>query len=343
MISLKDNFFRVIDYLRVSVTDRCNLRCVYCMPSAGVEQFHHEDILSYEEIIRIVRIAAGLGVRKVRLTGGEPLTRKNIAFLIAGIRKISGIEDLSLTTNGVLLVQQAATLADAGLDRVNVSIDSFRPERFREITRGGDLDAVLRGLEAARKAGLSPVKINMVPVRGINDDEIVDFARMTMESDCDVRFIEFMPAGSQGLWGPEKYISTCEMKEIIQGIGPLLPVRVRKNGPSKYFRIEGARGVVGFISALTHHFCSECNRLRLTAEGKLRPCLFSETEIDLRSSLRSGAADEEIERLLRLSVEIKPKEHNLQGQGAEGSDPASIPVSGPQPRAGRRPMSRIGG
>lgn len=350
MTGLKDSFFRVIDYLRISVTDRCNLRCVYCMPSEGVAPFHHDDILSYEEIIRIVRIAAGLGVKKVRLTGGEPLTRKNIAFLVSGIKKISGIEDLSLTTNGMLLRQHAATLADAGLDRVNVSIDSFRAERFREITRGGDLETVLCGIEAARKAGLSPVKINMVPVRGINDDEIEDFARMTLGSDCDVRFIEFMPSGPEGLWGPEKYISTDEMQEIIQRIAPLSPVRVRKNGPSKYYRLEGAKGVVGFISALTHHFCSECNRLRLTAEGKLRPCLFSETEIDLRSSLRSGTADEEIERLLRLSIEIKPKEHYLRGQeggagedGPQTSKKAEYPLPGPQFPAGKRPMSRIGG
>ncbi|MGC2062575.1 MAG: GTP 3',8-cyclase MoaA [Thermodesulfovibrionales bacterium] len=343
MITLKDSFFRVIDYLRISVTDRCNLRCVYCMPAEGVALFHHGDILSYEEIIRIARIAAGLGVRKVRLTGGEPLTRKNIAFLVSEIKKISGIEDLSLTTNGVLLAQQAATLADAGLDRVNISIDSFRAERFREITRGGDLAAVLRGLDAARKAGLSPVKINMVPVRGINEDEIEAFARMTLDSDCHVRFIEFMPSGTEGLWGPEKYISTDEMKELIQRIAPLSPVRVRKNGPSKYYRLEGARGVIGFISALTHHFCSECNRLRLTAEGKLRPCLFSETEIDLRSSLRSGAADKEIERLLRLSIEIKPKEHNLQGQGSGERETAGCPDFSSQSAAAKRPMSRIGG
>lgn len=341
MTPLKDSFLRVIDYLRISVTDRCNLRCVYCMPAEGVTPFHHDDVLSYEEIIRVVRVAAGLGVRKVRLTGGEPLTRKNIAFLVAGIKNISGIEDLSLTTNGVLLAQQAAELAAAGLDRVNVSIDSFRPERFREITRGGNLEAVLQGLDEARKAGLSPIKINMVPVRDINDDEIEAFAKMTLDSDCHVRFIEFMPAGSGCLWGPEKYISTDEMKERIRQLAPLLPIRIRRNGPSKYYRLEGARGVIGFISALTHHFCSECNRLRLTSEGKLRPCLFSETEIDLRSALRSGAPDEELARLLRLSIEIKPKEHNLQETG--GRQASGYQLSGAQAGAGKRPMSRIGG
>src|SRR5512135_2196430 len=175
MTRLKDNFFRVIDYLRVSVTDRCNLRCMYCMPPDGVVPSEHKDILTYEEIVRIVKIGAGLGVRKVRLTGGEPLTRKNISFLIASIKKIPGIKNLSLTTNGILLEKYAQEIAAAGLDRVNISIDSFDPDRYRRITRGGDLDAALRGLSAAEKAGLRPLKINMVPIRGVNDDEIVDF------------------------------------------------------------------------------------------------------------------------------------------------------------------------
>lgn len=340
MITLKDNFFRVIDYLRLSVTDRCNLRCIYCMPAEGIQPFGHSDILSYEEIVRIVRVAAELGVRKVRITGGEPLTRKNLPFLISEIRKISGIEDLSMTTNGILLERHAQELADAGLNRVNISLDSFNPERYREITRGGDLDAVLRGLEAARKAGLAPIKINMVPVRGINEDEIEAFAKMTLDSDCHVRFIEFMPSGTAESWGPEKYITTGEMQEIIGKIAPLEPVRVRKNGPSKYFRLQGARGVIGFISALSHHFCRECNRLRLTPEGKLRPCLFSETEIDLRSPIRTGASDDEIARLLRLSIAVKPEGHTINSTSAAGK---ASPCSGQAAPEQKRPMSRIGG
>jgi len=342
MTTLRDGFLRVIDYLRISVTDRCNLRCIYCMPPEGIEPFHHGDILSYEEILRIVRVGAGLGVRKVRLTGGEPLTRKDLAFLVSGIREIKGIEDLSLTTNGILLQKHAAELASAGLDRVNISIDSFRPERFREITRGGDLEAVLRGVDAAKKAGLLPVKINMVPLRGVNDDEIGDFARLTIDSDCHVRFIEFMPSGTAGIWGPEKYIPTSELQAAISRISPLSPVRLRRNGPSKYFRFEGAKGVIGFISALSHHFCSECNRLRLTAEGKIRPCLFSETEIDLRAAIRGGDADNEVERLLRLAIEIKPKEHNLRGEGSEVNKSAHCSGLIAQ-NVPRRPMSRIGG
>ena len=337
MSSLQDSFARVIDYLRISITDKCNLRCIYCMPSDGVAPARHADILNYEEIIRIATIAARLGVRKIRLTGGEPLVRKNIAFLVSSLRTIPGIEDLSLTTNGILLGQHAQTLADAGLDRVNISIDSFRPDRYREITRGGNLDAVLRGIQAAELAGLRPLKINMVPMRGMNEDEILDFARITIDTERHVRFIECMPAGSVSFWSPQKYMTTDEIKNIIETLGPLSPMRVRKNGPSKYYRLEGAKGVIGFISALTHHFCSDCNRLRLTSDGKLRPCLFSETEIDLRSALRSGASDLEIERLLKLSIEVKPKEHNLD------SSASALTPSFLGPHAVKRPMSRIGG
>jgi cyclic pyranopterin phosphate synthase len=339
MNALRDNFSRVIDYLRLSVTDRCNLRCIYCMPPEGVPVLGHRDILSYEEISRIVTVAAGLGVRKVRLTGGEPLCRKDLPFLVSSIRKIRGIEDLSLTTNGTLLEGCAQVLADAGLDRVNISIDSLRPETYAKMTRGGSLDAALRGLAAADKAGLRPVKINMVPVRGINEDEIVEFAKITVDSDCHVRFIEFMPSADVDFWSPEKYITTDEIKGIIEAISPLEPVRVRKNGPSKYFRLRGAKGVIGFISALTHHFCGDCNRLRLTSDGKLRPCLFSETEIDLLSPLRSGAGDSEIERLLRLSVQIKPEGHTVGSR----DDKRSVPELLSPGRRRKRPMSRIGG
>ncbi|MBI5641543.1 MAG: GTP 3',8-cyclase MoaA [Nitrospirae bacterium] len=341
---MQDSFSRVIDYLRLSITDRCNLRCLYCMPSEGVLPLQHGDILSYEEIIRIVEIAARLGVKKVRLTGGEPLTRRNITFLISSIKKIPGIEDLSMTTNGLLLEKYAQEIAEAGLDRVNVSIDSFKPERYREITRKGSLETVKSGLVAAEKAGLKPIKINMVPIRGLNDDEIMDFARLTLTTEYHVRFIECMPSGDIDFWSPDRYITTDELKHAIEAISPLTPVRMRKHGPSKYYRLSGAKGVIGFISALTHHFCEDCNRLRLTADGKLRPCLFSETEIDLKSSLRSGAPDEEIERLLMLSIQIKPEGHSLGGEkesrflSMKGN---MMPETAHSPE--KRPMSRIGG
>ena len=337
MKGLTDRFRRRIDYMRISVTDRCNLRCVYCMPPEGLSPIEHREILRYEEIVRVIRVAAGMGVRKIRVTGGEPLVRKNIPHLIRLIRGIDGISDLSLTTNGALLEKYAAELAAAGLDRVNISLDSLKSERYRKVTRGGDIEAVFRGIEAVRKAGLFPIKINMVPIRGLNDDEITDFARMTMYSPHQVRFIEFMPIGRQRLWKPENFMSVAEIRTIVEQIGHLNPVKLRKAGPARYFKFDGAAGVIGFISPLSNHFCGECSRLRLTADGKLRPCLFSETEIDLKPALRSEAPDSEIERLIRLSIEVKPEGHNIRLQ-----DVYLERLTGSKRVCGR-PMSKIGG
>ena len=325
---MNDPFGRTIDYLRISVTDRCNLRCIYCMPSEGVRPTRFKEILSYEEIIRIASIASSLGVRKVRITGGEPLARKNITYLISSLKCIKGIDNISLTTNGVLLEKYADEIAQAGLNRVNVSLDSLKPDRYAEITRGGDINVVLRGIDRAEKAGLTPVKINMVAIRGFNDNEMENFARITLEKPYQVRFIEFMPLGAKEIWSPEKYIPINEIKSIAERVAPLMPVRLRKSGPARYFRFEGAAGVVGFINAISHQFCDECNRLRLTADGKLRPCLFSETEIDLKTPIRSGASDPEIERLIKLAIEIKPASHDITCEGKFQS---------------LRPMSKIGG
>ncbi len=311
MSLIKDKYERTIDYLRISIIDRCNLRCIYCMPSDGIRHIEHKDILSYEEIIRIVRIAAGIGVRKIRLTGGEPLIRKNLPYLVSSINNIQGIEDVSLTTNGLLLQKYACELAAAGLRRVNVSLDSLLPERYREITRGGNINDVLNGIKEAENAGLLPVKINMVPIRGFNDDEIEEFARLTIKKQYHVRFIEFMPIGSREIWSREKYISSEELRQRVSEVAPLMPLKIRRSGPARYYGFENAPGCIGFISPITHHFCNTCNRLRLTSDGKLRPCLFSETEIDLKSALRNGASDEEVERLLRLAVEIKPEGHSI--------------------------------
>lgn len=337
MDRLKDNFQRTIDYMRISITDRCNLRCIYCMPSGGLAPIEHKEILHYEEIIRVLKVAVKTGVRKIRITGGEPLIRKNVTHLVRSIKDIDGIRDLSLTTNGVFLGQYAEELAEAGLDRVNVSLDSLRPERYREITRGGDINSVLRGIEAAEKAGLSPIKINMVPIRGLNDDEIEDFARMTLKYPYQIRFIELMPFCAQGMWKPEKFISAEEIKCIVEKIGPLAPVEFKKSGPARYVRFDSACGVLGFISPISNHFCKECNRLRLTADGKLRPCLFSETEIDLKPALRSDNSDHEIERLLKLSIEIKPQGHNL------GTPNAELQSLMNAKQGYSRPMSKIGG
>jgi len=321
------------------------------MPAEGVSREMHGDILRYEEIIRVIKVAARLGVSKIRLTGGEPLTRRNIALLISLIKNIQGIKDLSMTTNGILLEKYAHQVADAGLDRINVSLDSLREERYRQITRGGELSSVLKGIDAAVQAGLKPVKINMVPIRGFNDDEILSFAEMTLNTEYQVRFIECMPSSNVDFWSPAKYMTTDEIKKIIEPLGPLTPVRVRKKGPSKYFRFKGAKGVLGFISALTHHFCHDCNRLRLTADGKLRPCLFSETEIDLRSALRRSTSDDEIERLLRLSIAVKPDGHRIGSRqnipvrdvaGAMTDDSEELrPLFNDTIQ--KRPMSKIGG
>lgn len=304
------------------------------MPSRGIIFLRHGEILGYEEIIRIVQIAANMGVRKIRITGGEPLVRKNITHLIKRIKNIEGINDLSLTTNGILLDQYAEALIYAGLDRVNISLDSLKPDRYKEITRGGDINSVLRGIESAEKAGFIPIKINMVPIRGVNDDEIEEFAKLTLKTSYQVRFIEFMPFGTPGLWGHERFISAEEIKSIIENIAPITPVKLRKSGPARYFKLDGGAGMIGFISPLSNHFCRECNRLRLTADGKLRPCLFSETEIDLKTPLRNNATDKEIERLIRLSIALKPEGHNIRIQNTEHRT---------QNTERKRPMSKIGG
>ncbi|MEW6584879.1 MAG: GTP 3',8-cyclase MoaA [Nitrospirota bacterium] len=337
MNGLKDNFDRTIDYLRISITDRCNLRCIYCMPSGGIVPMEHKEILRYEEIIRVLRIAAAMGVKRVRITGGEPLIRRNVSGFVRLVREIPGIRDVSLTTNGILLERFAEDLARAGLNRVNVSLDSLRPEKYREITRGGDLDAVLRGISAAEKAGLVPIKINVVPVRGVNDDEIEEFAKLTFKVPYQIRFIEFMPFGVQDIWTPERFLSVDEIRTRVEKVGTLVAAHMKKSGPARYFRFEGAAGVVGFISPLSHHFCGECNRLRLTADGKLRPCLFSETEIDLKPALRGGMPDDEIQRLLSLSISVKPKGHNIAIQEGDLEGLAR------HMKCRKRPMSKIGG
>lgn len=328
MQPIQDRYKRIIDYMRISVTDRCNLRCMYCMPSEGLKLTAHKEILQYEEIVRIVSVAAMLGVKKIRITGGEPLIRENLSFLIASIHHINGIDDISLTTNGLLLKMHIRQLAAAGLNRINVSLDSLTADKYREITRGGDINTVFEGIYLAQQEGVSPVKLNMVPIRGLNDNEIESFAELTVKTPFHVRFIEFMPIGAGTVWSEDKYISTGEIKRRVSAIAPLIPVKLRRSGPARYYRFENAPGVVGFISPITHHFCESCNRLRLTSDGKLRPCLFSETEIDLKSAMRSGSSDKEIERLIRLSVEVKPQGHTI---GHERSF------------AHLKPMSKIGG
>jgi cyclic pyranopterin phosphate synthase len=320
-----DSFGRSINYLRISVTDRCNLRCIYCMPPEGVPQMSHSEILSYEEIQNVVRAAAELGIYKVRLTGGEPLVRADLPKLIKMLSQIEGIEELSLTTNGTVLKKHALELKQAGLSRVNVSLDTLKPDRFQHITRLGKLEAVLEGIEAAKEAGFEPVKINTVIMRGINDDEILDFARMTYKEGGHVRFIELMP-----FKGAAEFVPSIELRQHISLLGKLEPcASITGNGPAMYYRLSGAKGTIGFISPLTEtSFCSRCNRMRLTPDGKLRPCLLGEDEIDLKTPLRNNASMEELKSLILKAVASKPEHHHLEGSNI---------------RLVNRKMSQIGG
>ena len=334
-MTLLDRYQRRITYLRVSVTDRCNLRCVYCMPTEGISLRQHMEILSYEEMVRVVRTGAEMGIRSVRLTGGEPLVRKGVVNLVAMLRAIPDLDELTMTTNGTLLAAQAQALAEAGLDRVNISLDTLRPERFRTITRMGELRDVLAGIEAAEEAGLTPIKLNTVVVRGLNDDEVVELAQLTLEHPWHIRFIESMPLGCGALWGEDRAYSLhppvlgSEVRQRIEAVLGYLslvqgPVG---SGPARTYQLEGGLGTVGFITPWSEHFCPSCNRLRLTADGRLRLCLLSEVEVDLLGPLRAGAGEVELRRLIEQAVELKPMGHHL----AE--------VGGPVGRA----MSEIGG
>jgi cyclic pyranopterin phosphate synthase len=307
-----DRANRKIEYLRISITDRCNLRCIYCMPEKGVPALVHKEILSYEEIVRVARVAAEAGITKVRLTGGEPLVRKGVTGLIRELAAIPGIKDLSLTTNGILLGGMAGELMDAGLKRINISLDSLNPARFFDLTRGASLGTVLDGIEKAETAGFHPIKINMVAIRDLNDDEVVEFARLTLEKPYHVRFIEFMPIGAREMWDDKKVVTSDEIMRRIAPLGELTPVKNGgMDGPAELFRLPGAKGILGFISPLSHHFCGECNRLRLTADGKLRPCLFSESEIDLKTPMRTGCGDSELARLIGVALSVKPEGHSM--------------------------------
>lgn len=307
---IKDSFNRRIDYLRVSITDKCNLKCVYCMPSTGLKYFKESEVLTDDEIVRFVRIARRHGLRKVRITGGEPLVRKNIIQLVSALKK-TGIRDLSLTTNGMLLAGLAGELKQAGLDRVNISLDSMAPDKYREITNGGDIERVWQSVRAAEKAGLTPVKINIVPIKGLNDNEIPAFASLTFENNYHIRFIEFMPATCNGVWRKDKCVSSAEAMEKISALGKLEQLKFKGRGPSRNYRIKGAVGVIGFISPLSDHFCGYCSRLRLTADGKIRPCLFSNIKVDIKTPMRNGASDEQIEKLFCEAVRVKPRRHLL--------------------------------
>ncbi len=309
-----DNYGRRLDYLRVSITDRCNLRCVYCMPPEGVPPRRREDILSLEQITSVVAAAAAVGFRRVRLTGGEPLVRRGVIELVEKLAALPGIEEVAMTTNAVLLGRYAGELAAAGLKRVNISLDSMRPERFRRMTRLGELGSVWHGIAAAERAGLTPIKINVVVVRGVNDDEIANIAALTLEHPWHVRFIEVMPIAGAEDWGQgmptaaDRLVPVAEMIERLSGLGRLAvddgPCGA---GPARYYRLPAALGSLGFISPISEHFCENCNRLRLTADGWLRTCLFSDAGVYLKPALDAGETNGRLSILFEQAVALKPQ------------------------------------
>ncbi len=319
---MKDNFGREISYMRISITDRCNLRCKYCMPAEGVENIGHANVLSFEDIERIVRASAKLGIHKFRITGGEPLVRKGVVGLVEKLSKVEGVTELAMTTNGVLLKDYAADLKKAGLDRVNISIDTLYEEKYTEITRGGDINEVMDGLEAAVMAGLEPIRLNVVIMKGFNDDEIFNFVQLTLNEPFDIRFIELMPIGHAETGENYKYMSNQDIKKMINGLIPI------KTGDSvaEYYKLPDAAGRIGFISPMSNHFCSSCNKIRLTADGKLKPCLHSNEEYDLIPVLRTGD-DAVLEEEIRNAILNKSEKHHL----CEGGEPIE------------RDMNKIGG
>lgn len=299
------------------------------MPDEGIDFIPHREVLSYEEMLDLVRISALAGIRKVRLTGGEPLVRKGVIHFIERLCRIDGLDEISLTTNGVLLKHYARALSDCGICRINVSMDTLRPERFRAITKRDYFDRIWEGIHNAEEIGFTPIKINVVAMKGINDDEILDFARLTLEKAYHVRFIEFMPVGENNGWNKDRFISTEEIFDRIRALGPLRPAGHNAlDGPADRYVLDGAKGEVGFIGAMSNHFCEKCNRLRLTAEGHLRGCLFSDRETDLKTPLREGRGDRVLLGLIRETILNKPKGHG---------------IIKPEPRKCVRQMSSIGG
>ena len=319
---MKDTFGREISYMRISVTDRCNLRCRYCMPAEGVEDLGHENILSFEDIERIVKASAALGITKYRLTGGELLARKGIVSLVEVLSKIEGVRELAMTTNGTMLAQHAEALKNAGLKRVNISVDSLIYHKYEEITRGGDLDAAFAGVNAALKYGLTPVKLNVVVMEGFNDDEILNFVQLSINHPLDIRFIELMPVGQTSEENRYRYLSSEDIKKKLPALIPLN----KQEGVAELYKYPEGLGTIGFISPMSNLFCGSCDKIRLTADGKLKPCLHSDEEIDLRGILKTND-DELLKEIIRKAILHKGDKHHLN----EGAKPVA------------RSMSQIGG
>ena len=323
---LIDGHNRVVNYLRISVTERCNFRCQYCMPEKPFSWVPKENLLSFEELFEFIKVCIDEGVNKIRITGGEPLVRKNVVYLIEKIGKIEGIEKVCLTTNGVLLPEMAEDLYKAGLRHINISLDTLNPKKYAYITRVNVFGRVLRGIKKAIEIGFNPVKINVVLMKGFNDDEIVDLAKLSFAYPVAVRFIEFMPLNHTQIVYEHAFLSAEEAMQKLKKLGDLEEIPSSPlDGPAKRYKIKGSLGEIGFITALSDHFCHKCNRLRLTPDGQLRPCLFSDLEWDLKTPLRQGADDAKIRAIIEDAIAHKPKAH------------------GYLKFAAHRPMSRIGG
>ena len=304
---MKDSFGREINYLRISLTDRCNLRCKYCMPEDGISKFSHDEILTLEELYEIIEIFVELGINKIRFTGGEPLVRKGIVELISKVSKLHGVKDIAMTTNGILLKAYAKDLKDAGLNRVNISLDTLDEDKYRTITRGGNLLRILEGIEEAKKVGLTPIKINTVLIGGFNDDEIESLVGLTERENIDLRFIELMPIGEAASWAKENFISN---NRVLEKVGSLLPVpREDISSPAVYYKLPNGKGKVGIINPISCKFCENCNRVRLTSQGRLKLCLHSDIEIDIREALNSG---QDIKKLIIDSIGKKEESHHLE-------------------------------
>ncbi|MEJ2659021.1 MAG: GTP 3',8-cyclase MoaA [Desulfobacterales bacterium] len=308
---LIDRYHRNLNYLRISITDRCNLRCLYCMPRGLIPKLSHKEILRYEEILRIARVGINLGISKIRITGGEPLVRKGVDQFLKQLAKTEGIKDISLTTNGVLLKDHIHNIKAAGIKRINISLDTLNKQKFKHITGYDFFDQIWEGIELARKMGFYPIKINVVPLKGVNDDELASIAELSVLHPFHVRFIEYMPMGSNQV-ANDRQILFPEIKKRIQSLGKLIPVdRNTNDGPAERFKFESAQGEIGFIRPISRHFCGTCNRLRLTASGQLRPCLMSDNHEDLKSLLRKGCSDKALAKGFLRAVRHKPLEHRL--------------------------------
>ena len=308
---LIDNYNRHLNYLRISITDRCNLQCRYCVPQDLIPKLSHAEILTYEEILRVVRIATRLGISKVRVTGGEPLVRKGVYEFLHELTATEGLKDVSLTSNGVMLKDNLEKIQAAGISRINVSLDTLNPVKFREITGYDKFDRVWQGIEKAHQMGFYPIKLNIVALKGINDEELVEMARLSFRYPFHVRFIEYMPIG-QSDFNPDSLLLAPEIKNRISAMGNLVTVQeAETDGPARRYQYEDAIGEIGFIPAISQHFCNKCNRLRLTASGQLRPCLLSDHQEDLKEAVRQNCSDQQLADIFIKAVRQKPSDHNL--------------------------------